>query len=274
MAGQAAGLKLNAISAGYHSTRRWPRRRNHRVILSDVDAAAPAGQMTALLGTNGSGKSTLLRSITGLQPLLAGRAELSVGNGDAGRDIRTLGSRERARRLAVALTERVDAGLLTAREVAELGRHPHQGLASRLSDAEQALIDETLHALGAGDFAHQRFAELSDGQRQRIVIARALVTEPDVLVLDEPSAFLDVGARVELMALLRAIARSREIAVLVSTHEVELALQLADQLWVIGDQTLISGGVDELVDDGSIAQVFGTEHAGFDPATGTFRLRE
>lgn len=273
MTSPVAGLELRGVSAGYRSTQRWPRPRMDRVILSQVHAAAPAGQMTALLGTNGSGKSTLLRSIAGLQPLLAGRVELS-GDGGSRCDVGALGVRERGRRMAVALTERVDAGLLTAREVAELGRHPHQGLTSRLSDVEQTLIDQTLQVLGADDFAHQRFAELSDGQRQRIVIARALVTEPDLLILDEPSAFLDVGARVDLMALLRTIARTRMIAVLVSTHEVELALQLADQLWLIQNQTMLSGDVAGLIADGSIATVFGTDHASFDPATGTFRLRQ
>jgi iron complex transport system ATP-binding protein len=238
-----------------------------------VDAAARAGELTALLGTNGAGKSTLLRSITGLQPLLSGRVKL-IGNDASEYGLHELDARERARRVAVTLTERIDAGLLTGREVTELGRHPYQGLVSTLSGPEQRLIDETLAVLQAGDFADQRFAELSDGQRQRIAIARALVTEPDVLVLDEPSAFLDVGARIELMGLLRSIAQNRMITVLVSTHEVELALQLADQLWLIRDRGVVTGDVPGLIAGGDISAVFATEHTGFDPRTRTFRLRD
>lgn len=268
-----AGLDLAGVSAGYRSTRRWPRRHAARVILSDVTATAPAGQLTALLGTNGSGKSTLLRSICGLQALLDGQVALTGSDG-ARRDLLELPGRERARRTAVALTERVDAGLLTGREVAELGRHPHQALTSRVSDRERHLITQTLAVLQADDFADERFSELSDGQQQRIVIARALITEPELLILDEPSAFLDVGARIDLMALLRAIAATRNITVLVSTHEVELALQLADRLWLVSGQQVITGAVDELIADGSISAVFGTEHADFDPATGSFRLRD
>jgi iron complex transport system ATP-binding protein len=272
-AAAAAGLDLTDVSVGYRGTQRWPRRRPPRVILARVNAAARTGELTALLGTNGAGKSTLLRSITGLQPLLNGRVEL-VGDDATGRDLGELDVRERARRVAVTLTERVDAGLLTGRDVTELGRHPHQGLASKLSGPEQHLIDETLAMLQADGFADQRFAELSDGQRQRIVIARALVTEPELLVLDEPSAFLDVGARIELMGLLRSIAQTRMITVLVSTHEVELALQLADQLWLIHDHAVVTGDVPGLIAAGSIAEVFATLHTGFDPHTRTFRLRD
>lgn len=267
------GLDLAAVTAGYRSARRWPRGGADREILSQVDANAQAGQLTALLGTNGAGKSTLLRSIAGLQQLLGGEVGLTCQDG-LRRDLLRLPSRERARRTAVALTERVDAGLLTGREVTELGRHPHQGLASKISHGERVLIDETLSVLEANAFADQRFAELSDGQRQRIVIARALVTEPDLLILDEPSAFLDVGARLDLMALLRMIAATRMVTVLVSTHEVELALQLADKLWVVSDQEITTGSVPELISDGTISAIFGTEHTGFDPHTKTFRLRE
>jgi iron complex transport system ATP-binding protein len=171
------------------------------------------------------------------------------------------------------LTERVDAGLLTGREVVELGRHPYLGLVGRLSARDHRLIDEVLADLNAADLARQRFAELSDGQRQRLLLARALVAEPELLILDEPSAFLDVGARVDLMALLERVARDRMITVLVSTHEVELALRMADRLWLIHDHDLTTGTPAELIGSGLIGRVFGTAHAVFDPASGTFGVR-
>ncbi len=274
------GLQLLDLTVGYRHGRRRPSTGPDRVVVSGVRAFAPAGQVTALLGPNGAGKSTLLRSVAGLQPSLGGRV-ISVGGDGAVRDLLRMPPRSRARSIAVVLTERVDAGLLTGREVAELGRHPYLGMLGRLSERDHRLIDRVLADLHAADLADRRFAELSDGQRQRLLLARALVTEPDLLVLDEPSAFLDVGARVDLMALLGRLARERAIPVLVSTHEVELALRLADRLWLIhpagadpaAGHRLTSGTPAALIDSGLVGGVFGTEHAVFDPVSGTFGVR-
>ncbi|QGN35043.1 ABC transporter ATP-binding protein [Microlunatus sp. Gsoil 973] len=263
---QTPGLRLDRVSAGYRH------RRVERLIVEQIDAFAPAGQVTALLGPNGAGKSTLIRSIIGLQPLLGGSVTLTDTAG-SGSDLLQLSPRERARRTAVVLTERVEAGLLTGREVVELGRHPYLGLIGRLTDHDRQLIAGVLDDLQATDLAGQRFAEVSDGQRQRLLLARALVCEPELLVLDEPSAFLDVGARVDLMALLARLAHDRRITVLLSTHEVELALRMADRLWLIHDRRVSSGSPAELVAGGRIGRVFGTRHAHFDPASGTFRVR-
>ena len=260
------GLTLTAVAAGYRH------HRGDRIIVDHVEATAPAGQVTALLGPNGAGKSTLIRSIVGLQPLLRGTVLLTGADGLPA-DLLHLSPRERARRAAVVLTERVDVGLLTGREVVELGRHPYLGLISRLTDHDRQLIAATLAELQAANLAGERFAELSDGQRQRLLLARALVSEPELLVLDEPSAFLDVGARVDLMALLGRIARDRRITVLLSTHEVELALRMADRLWLIQDHRISSGDPQTMIDDGRIARVFGTRHAVFDPESGTFGVR-
>lgn len=269
-------LVLTDLRAGYRQTgRRAPqlRRIPDRVVVDGVTAAARAGEVTALLGPNGAGKSTLLRSVAGLQPLLAGQVWWRDRAG-ADHDLLKLPARERARRTAVVLTERVDAGLLTGREVVELGRHPYLSLVGRLTDRDRRLIDRVLDELQASEPAGQRFVELSDGQRQRLLLARALVSEPDVLILDEPSAFLDVGARVDLMALLHRLARERMITVLISTHEVELALRMADRFWLIHDHQLTSGTAGELIDTGLISGVFGTAHAVFDPQTRTFGVRD
>ncbi len=268
-----AGLRVTDLTVGYPSTLRWPLRGPDRVVVSGIDAGAPAGQVSALLGPNGAGKSTLLRTIAGLQPALHGDVLLTDADG-AEDDLLKMPAKQRARRTAVVLTERVDAGLLTGREVVELGRHPYLGLVSRLSPADHRLIDEVLAQLQAEDLADRRFAELSDGQRQRLLLARALVTDPELLILDEPSAFLDVGARIDLMALLGSIARERMITVLVSTHEVELALRLADRLWLIDDHRLTTGTPTELIESGRIADVFGTGHAVFDAGSRTFQVRE
>ncbi|GAA2097516.1 hypothetical protein GCM10009841_09890 [Microlunatus panaciterrae] len=261
------GLRLTDVVVGYRSPRRWPLRGVDTVVVADINARAEPGTVTAVLGPNGAGKSTLLRSLMGLQPLLAGSVTL------AGDELDGLPARERARRSAVVLTDRVEVGLLTGREVAELGRHPHHGFSSRLSPAEHRLVDDTLQRLHAEALADRRFSEMSDGQRQRILLARALVQQPELLLLDEPSAFLDVGARVDLMALLQAIAADRGITVVLSTHEVELALRMGDALWLIDGSRLSSGTADELIANGEIGRVFETAVTHFDPGSRTFQLR-
>ncbi|HEY9292665.1 MAG TPA: ABC transporter ATP-binding protein [Microlunatus sp.] len=270
--GAVGGLRLQDLSVGYRHTRRWPAAEPDRVIVDQIGAEAPAGRVTAVLGPNGAGKSTLLRTVAGLQPPLGGRILLRSDSGDD-HDLLRLSPRDRARRTAVVLTERVDVGLLTGREVVELGRHPYLGLISRLTERDHRLINEVLADLQATDLAEQRFAELSDGQRQRLLLARALVAEPELLILDEPSAFLDVGARVDLLALLERLAREKMITVLVSTHEVELALRMVHRLWLIHDHRLITGTPDALINDGRIAAVFGTAHTVFDPTSRTFGVR-
>lgn len=262
-----SGLRLDRVRVGYRSGRRWPTAGSEHVVVTDVDAVARRGEVTAVLGPNGAGKSTLLRSLMGLQPLLGGTVRLD------GTDLAGLSTRDRARRAAVVLTDRVDVGLLTGREVAELGRHPHRGFARRLTADEDALVTRSLSDLHALDLADAPVNELSDGQRQRVLLARALVQQPDLLVLDEPSAFLDVGARVDLMALLARVAAESGICVVVSTHEVELALRTTQRLWVIDGAHLVSGTPAGLVADGSIGAVFETDATRFDPASGTFRLR-
>lgn len=263
----STSVRLTDVTVGYRSGRRWPFAGSDTVVVSGITSVARAGELTAVLGPNGAGKSTLLRSLIGLQPVLSG--QVSIG----GVDLLTLSLGERARVAAVVLTDRVDAGLLTGREVVELGRHPYQGFARRMSAREHALVQRSLDQLHAASLADQRLMEMSDGQRQRILLARALAQEPKLLILDEPTAFLDVGARVDLMALLKTIAATRRITVLVSTHEVELALRTSDAVWLIDGARLVAGTPDGLIAAGAIGDVFETESTHFDAASRTFLLR-
>lgn len=265
--GWSNSVRLTDVSVGYRSGRRWPFSGSDTQIVTGITTEARAGRLTAVLGPNGAGKSTLLRSLIGLQPVLTG--EVRIG----GADLLTLSLADRARLAAVVLTDRVDAGLLTGREVVELGRQPYQGFARRMSKREHDLVQRSLDQLHAGSLADQRLMEMSDGQRQRILLARALAQEPKLLILDEPTAFLDVGARVDLMALLKVIAASRQITVLVSTHEVELALRMSDLVWLINGARLVTGTPDGLIKDGSIGAVFETDATYFDPGSRTFQLR-
>ncbi|MCL2535497.1 MAG: ABC transporter ATP-binding protein [Nocardiaceae bacterium] len=253
-------LVLDGVTVGYPG-------RPPREVLTDLHLTAHSGQVTALLGPNGAGKSTLLRSVAGLQRVLGGSVLLD----DV--DVTALPPAQRARRIAVVLTDRVDGGLLTGGEVAALGRLPHQGFASRLRADEKQLIADSLDRMGATNLADVRLHEMSDGQRQRVLIARALVQQPSLLVLDEPSAFLDVAARVELLALLEEIADDAGITVLLSTHDVELVLRTSEHVWLAaGDGTVVDGTPASLVESGALRRAFDSQRVRFDPAAGIFRL--
>jgi iron complex transport system ATP-binding protein len=296
----AGGLLLDGLTVGYRGGLGHGRRRD-AVVLSDLRLSAAPGRVTVLLGPNGAGKSTLLRTVACLQPALAGRVLID------GADLLHLPARARARQLAVVLTERFDPGLLTGGEVVALGRHPYIGASGALSPGDRQAVDEALAVMHAHDLAAVRVAELSDGQRQRIMVARALAQQPRLLVLDEPTAFLDAPARIELLDRLRGIAADRAIAVVLSTHDVEMALRAGGDAWLItrrpdrdagrpdpdagpsrrgagrsgrdagrsgrGAAAVVSGQIEYLAATGAINDAFDTVAVGFDPAAGTFRLR-
>ncbi|AWS43861.1 ATP-binding cassette domain-containing protein [Streptosporangium sp. 'caverna'] len=258
------GLRLRGLCAGY------PARRGHRErrVLDGLDAVTPPGELTVLIGPNGTGKSTLLRTMAALQPALAGQVLIDDT------DITTVDAAGLARRLAVVLTERDLPPLLSARELAGLGRHPHTGFTGRLSAADHAVVTWALEAAQAAHLAERPVSELSDGERQRVLVARALAQEPTVILLDEPTAFLDVTSRVALMGLLRRLARERSLTVVVSTHDLELALRVADRIWLIDSGgALRCGTPEELTLDGSIATSFDGDELSFDAASGVFVLQ-
>ncbi len=242
-------------------------RRTPVPVLAGLNLRAVAGRVTVLLGPNGSGKSTLLRTVAGLQRPLAGRVLLG------GRSITDLDPRRRAVTVAVVLTERFDPGLLRGQDVVALGRYPHRSPGAAGTAADLAVVAAALAAVHAQDLADQPLRRMSDGQRQRVMIARALAQEPELLLLDEPSAYLDAPAKIELLALLRRIASERGIAVLTSTHDVETAVRLGQDGWLIGpDAAVLSATVGELAGSGAIGRAFDTPAVRFEPATGQFTL--
>jgi len=234
-----AALLLDGLRVGYRRGRR------ERVIVPAVTAELPAGTFAALVGANGAGKSSLLRTTAGLLPPLAGSVRIAGAAGTL-TDLHRLSARERAQRLGVVLTERLDLSVLTAYDVIALGRLPYTDWLGRLSAVDHTAIADAIDAVGAGALAGERFHELSDGQRQRVLIARALAQQPAVIVLDEPTAFLDVTGRAAITRLLRAIAHQTGRAILASTHELALALELADQIWVLHDGQLVAGTLENI----------------------------
>ena len=253
-------LRADSLSIGYGRGRKAP-----LILAAGLDLTLAAGELVCLIGPNGAGKSTLLRTLAGLQAPLCGKVSLE------GKDLWRMDARERARRLAVVLSAPVDVGLLEARELVALGRHPHSGWSGRLEQRDEMVIDAALAAVDAEEFAWQPCDSLSDGQRQKIHIARALAQEPQVLLLDEPTAWLDLARRAEIMALLHRLTREQGCAVLLSTHDLEPALRHADQLWLLGDDgTLQRGAPEDLALSGALSTVFRSVGLRYDVQDGVF----
>lgn len=256
----APALAATALAVGYR------RRRRTTSVFTGLDLSVSPGELVCLVGPNGVGKTTLLRTLSGGLRPLAGSVLL------AGRDIAALRQIEIARLLALVGTDRMEIAALRAYHVVSLGRYPHTGWGGRLSAADHDAVRWALRAVSADHLADRDVSELSDGERQRINIARALAQRPSVLILDEPTAFLDLPSRIELMALLRGLARGEGVAIIASTHDLDLALRSADQLWVMTrTRELFAGAPEDLILAGRLGETFSTNRVRFDPGQRSFR---
>jgi len=242
-------LETRALSIGY------PLRGGvRRIVHSGLDLQLYAGGITCLLGRNGAGKSTLLRTLCGLQPPLAGEVRL------AGRPLRDISAASLSTQVGVVLTDRGFPGGITVYELVSLGRYPHTGFFGTLRIADHTAIREALDVVGIGAKADRLLSELSDGERQKAYIAKALAQECPVILLDEPTAFLDVPSRLETWRTLRDLARSRQMAVLLSTHDLDGALRMAERLWLLPEEdsaAALCGEPDALVANGTLERFFG-----------------
>lgn len=255
-------LRTQDLCIGYKSGK------GLRCVASDISVCLEAGELVCLLGPNGAGKSTLLRSLAGMQSPIAGEVRL------LGDDIYKLAPQDLAKRLSLVLTERVDVGMLSAYTLVSLGRHPYTDWWGKLTPEDEAIIHWAIKSVGALHLAARQVSELSDGERQKIMIARALAQSPMVMLLDEPTAFLDLPRRVEIMQLLRQLAKENQQAILLSTHDLDLALRLADQVWLLtSDGILQVGAPEDLVLSGAFANTFRSEGVEFDIFSGEFHLQ-
>ncbi len=252
-------LNLQSLAVGYRNTR--------GVVLSGIDLAAVPGDFICILGRNGSGKSTLMRTIAGLQTALSGTALLD------GEDIASMRPATRARRIAVVLTERQFNPGLRVDDVIALARQPFTRWQGGLADDDRAAITDAVEVTGVVPLLRRFFTDLSDGERQRVMIARALAQTPHLMVLDEITAFLDLPSRVEIMALLRSQAREKGQIVLLSSHDLDLSLQLADRVWLLDDTGGFSvGSPDELSRSGALGRAFDTGAIRFSAENGRFEI--
>lgn len=255
-------LTTHNLTIGYKTSRKTV-----RCVASDISVSLQAGELVCLLGPNGAGKSTLLRSLAGMQPPIAGEVRL------LGENIYKLAPQELSKRLSLVLTEKVDVGVLSAYTLVSLGRYPYTDWWGNLTHEDEAIVTWAIKSVGAVHLAQRQVNELSDGERQKIMIARALAQSPIVMLLDEPTAFLDLPRRVEIMQLLRQLARETNQAILLSTHDLDLALRLADKVWLLTANGILHvGAPEDLVLSGAFADSFRSEGVEFDMFSGEFHL--
>ncbi|HRE84458.1 MAG TPA: ABC transporter ATP-binding protein [Opitutaceae bacterium] len=253
-------LETKNLLVGYSGSR--------GAVIAPFSLQASAGEFVCILGRNGAGKSTLLRTLAGLQLPLSGRVELN------GQEIQRMSAEVRAQHLAVVLTERAASPGLTTDDVVRLGRQPFTSWMGRLTANDHARVADAFARSGAVDFRGRLFDDLSDGERQRVMIARAIAQDTRVLLLDEITAFLDLPGRVEVMTLLRSHARHSGVIVILSSHDLDLSLQLADTIWLLdGQGRIVTGKPEALIQSGAIGQAFDTPDVVFSSLRARFELR-
>lgn len=242
---------LDSLKVGYDGT----------CVVDGIDVSFLRGRMTCLLGPNGSGKTTILRTVARLLTPLGGVIELN------GKQVEAYNTRDFARHVAVVLTQRLDLHDMIGYEVTAMGRHPHTGFWGVLGELDKQIVEESLYICGASHLAERSFNTLSDGQKQKILIARAIAQEPKVLLLDEPTSHLDIRYKVEILSMLKRLCLMKGITVILTLHEPDLAIKSCDSLVLIRDnRVLASGPVDDVAQGKLFSELYGLQ-SGFNPLT-------
>lgn len=227
-------------------------------VLSNLNLRVNPGQLIAVIGANGTGKSTLLKSLAGLLPVLKGRIWLK------GTNVKELTNADLARKLSVVLTDHINPGYYTVGDLVAMGRYPYTDWRGRLQENDLKATLEALRLTGLMELEQTDLHELSDGQRQKALIARALAQDGPLMLLDEPLIHLDIPSKWEIMGLLKKMTWEKQQTIILATHELELSLEMADQVWLINrNRKLIAGTPEEMVKNGVISETFDTEHYKF-----------
>ena len=253
---------LQDLSIGYTHKGR------ERTVATQLNGAINSGELTCLLGRNGVGKSTLLRTLSAFQPALDGNVLLQ------GKALSTYSDQELSRLIGVVLTEKPHVRNMTVAELVAMGRAPYTGFWGMLSKEDHRIVDESIQLVGIEPLRQRQIQSLSDGERQKVMIAKALAQQTPIIYLDEPTAFLDYPSKVELLQLLRRLAHEEQKTIFLSTHDVEISLQLADMLWLMAPQQLYVGTPAELAAQGVLSTFFEHDGISFDAQTLTVRVRK
>jgi len=252
-------LKTDGLGIGYAGK---------ESLAQSLNLSLRAGELVGLLGPNGAGKSTLIRTLSGLQKPVSGHTLID------GRDVHKIQPKEKAKLLSLVLTEPVVVGNLTVQQLVSLGRHPYSNWLGQLDKQDEETVNWALETTGIRDFAHRSIHTLSDGEGQKALIARALAQDTALMILDEPTSHLDIPNRISVIRLLRKLVVETGKTIVFSTHELDLALQVADRLWLMHEQQIDTGVPEDLVLAGTFSQTFYKDDITFDEHTGTFKVHE
>ena len=238
-----------------------------KVVLRDISFDIAPGEIVSLIGPNGAGKSTILKSIARQLKTLAGTVEID------GKPLASMTGRETAARMAVVLTERVRPELMTCRDVVAAGRYPYTGRLGILSREDERQIDAAMRTVHALDLSGRDFNAVSDGQRQRVLLARAICQQPEIIVLDEPTSFLDIRHKLELLDVLKTMVRSRHMAVVMSLHELDLAQKISDRVVCVTDHRIDRCGTpEEIFRDDYIRELYGIRQGSYNALYGNLEM--
>lgn len=254
-------VKIINLDTGYSD------RKNRTVITSDINASLYSRELTCLLGPNGAGKSTLLKTLTSFLPPLKGDIIIE------GRPLNAYSETDLAKVIGVVLTERLSIDNMSVDELVGMGRSPYTGFWGHMSAYDRQKVDESISLVGVEGLRGRMVRTLSDGERQKVMIAKALAQETPVIFLDEPTAFLDYPSKVEIMQLLQGLSRERDKTVFLSTHDLELALQIADKVWLLDKPHGVTIGTPEdLALKGDMTKYFHRKGVTFDIESGLFKI--
>ncbi|MDP6922629.1 MAG: ABC transporter ATP-binding protein [Lutibacter sp.] len=255
-------IRTAALSIGYRT------KKHTNCLASDLDIGVAAGQLISVLGQNGIGKSTLLRTLTRVQPALSGQIFLQ------GQAIEQLNRSDLSQHLSLVLSENLPESNLSVFELVALGRQPYTNWLGTLTDKDLKAVYRSLEQTQTQHLAKMPARELSDGQRQKVLISRALAQDTPIIVLDEPTSHLDLHHTIHIFSLLKELATNHQKTIIVSTHEVNLALSLADQLWLMSPGSFIAGKTTDLIDSEALDRLFDSDLIHFDKAQKQFNIQQ
>lgn len=254
-----AALETTHLTVGYDA----------KPLINDVNIVVQPGKIVTLIGPNGAGKSTILKTIAGQLQKIEGAVYLS------GKSFEDLSAHDVSLELSVMLTERLRTELLTCADIVESGRYPYTGRLGILSDEDREKVREAMEMVHVWDLRERDFMQLSDGQRQRIMLARAICQEPKTLMLDEPTNYLDIHYQIELLNILRRLVAIRNVGIIMSLHELPLARKVSDYIVCVkGDAIVAEGPAEEIFTPAVIDELYDLKPGTFDPVSGNIELEE
>lgn len=250
-------FQMKDLSVGY----------NGNSLIRDINIGINKGEIVTLIGPNGSGKSTILKSITRQLKVVGGNVLFDDTS------LLKLPYKELASKMAVVLTDRIKTELMTCHDIVATGRYPYTGRLGILTQEDERLVEDAMQAVHAQELGNRDFNAISDGQKQRVLLARAICQDPDVIVLDEPTSFLDVKYKLELLSILERMARQKKITVIMSLHEIDLAQKISDKIICVKGETISHyGSPEEVFTEEIIRELYGINNGYFDPLFGSIEL--